>query len=114
MADNESVSTEFRDLSTAVVADACLRLNIAVRVAPPGIRPLLPGARVAGRALPARHYGSVDVFLEAMSKSERRSTEAKGPPGALTTRLFRAHQFPEASRATTRRSAVPEPVITDR
>jgi regulator of RNase E activity RraA len=70
MADNESVSSEFQDLSTALVADACLRLRIAVRMAPPGIRTLLPGARIAGRALPARHYGSVDVFLEAMSKAE--------------------------------------------
>ncbi|MFD0784606.1 RraA family protein, partial [Micromonospora azadirachtae] len=27
--------------------------------------PVLAGQRVAGRVLPARHYGSVDVFLEA-------------------------------------------------
>ncbi|HEX9575154.1 MAG TPA: RraA family protein [Myxococcales bacterium] len=70
MADNESVSSEFRDLSTALVADACLRLEITVRMAPPGIRALLPGAAIAGRALPVRHYGSVDVFLEAMSTAQ--------------------------------------------
>ena len=28
---------------------------------------MLPGRRVAGRALPVRHYGSVDVFLEAFT-----------------------------------------------
>jgi regulator of RNase E activity RraA len=30
----------------------------------------VPGLRVAGRALPARHYGSVDVFLEALGSAE--------------------------------------------
>lgn len=70
MADNETLSSEFRDLSTALVADACLRLQIPVRMAPLGIRALPPGARIAGRALPARHHGSVDIFLEAMSEAE--------------------------------------------
>ena len=32
-----------------------------------GIGAVIPGQRIAGRALPARHYGSVDVFLEAFS-----------------------------------------------
>ena len=41
-----------------------------VRAAPPGIAPVVPGAKVAGRALPARHYGSVDVFLEALGDAE--------------------------------------------
>ncbi len=27
---------------------------------------MVPGSRIAGRVLPARHYGSVDIFLEAM------------------------------------------------
>jgi 4-hydroxy-4-methyl-2-oxoglutarate aldolase len=36
-----------------------------VRCAPAGTRPLAAGTRVAGRVLPARHAGSVDVFLEA-------------------------------------------------
>lgn len=30
----------------------------------------MQGAKVAGRALPARHYGSVDVFLEALGEAE--------------------------------------------
>jgi 4-hydroxy-4-methyl-2-oxoglutarate aldolase len=58
----------FDELSTPLVADACLRLGVPLRAAPPGIRPVLPGRagrRVAGPVLPARHYGSVDVFLEA-------------------------------------------------
>ena len=54
------------DLSTPLIADACVRLALGPRVAPSGIRPLIPGSRIAGRVLPVRHYGSVDVFLEAM------------------------------------------------
>ncbi|MFI5907616.1 RraA family protein [Dactylosporangium sp. NPDC051541] len=55
----------FDDLSTPLVADACVRAGIAPRIAPAGVRPVIPGTRLAGRVLPARHYGSVDVFLEA-------------------------------------------------
>ncbi|SIM64062.1 RraA family protein [Micromonospora cremea] len=60
----------FGELSTALVADACVRLGVPVRVAPPGIRAVVSGERVAGRVLPARHYGSVDVFLEAFERAE--------------------------------------------
>jgi regulator of RNase E activity RraA len=35
-----------------------------------GIRPLNMESHIVGRALPARHYGSVDVFLEAMGKAQ--------------------------------------------
>lgn len=52
-------------LTSAHLADACLRLGVPVRCAPPSVRPMAPGARIAGRALPARHAGSVDVFFEA-------------------------------------------------
>jgi regulator of RNase E activity RraA len=60
----------FADLSTPLVADACLRTDVPLRAAPPGIRAVLPGHKIAGRALPARHYGSVDVFLEAFGQVE--------------------------------------------
>jgi len=52
------------------VADACIRVGVPLRAAPPGIAPVGTGSRVAGRALPARHYGSVDVFLEAFGGAE--------------------------------------------
>ena len=55
----------FQHLTTPHVADACVRLGVPVRLAPPGIRPMVPGRMVVGKARPARHYGSVDVFLEA-------------------------------------------------
>jgi 4-hydroxy-4-methyl-2-oxoglutarate aldolase len=60
------VITDVAGLSTAVVGDACVRLGVAPRAAPAGVRPVVPGGPLlAGRALPARHHGSVDVFLEA-------------------------------------------------
>jgi 4-hydroxy-4-methyl-2-oxoglutarate aldolase len=60
----------FADLSTPLVADACVRCDVPLRAAPPGIGAVVPGHRIAGRALPARHYGSVDVFLEAFGRAE--------------------------------------------
>ncbi len=63
---NPNLSQVFRDLSTPLVADACVRLGLPLRLASENIRPLLSGHPIAGRVLPARHYGSVDVFLESM------------------------------------------------
>jgi 4-hydroxy-4-methyl-2-oxoglutarate aldolase len=63
--------SSFADLSTPLVADACIRRDVPLRAAPPEIEPVVPGRRVAGRVLPARHYGSVDVFLEAFGRAER-------------------------------------------
>ncbi|WP_439679890.1 RraA family protein [Embleya sp. MST-111070] len=60
----------FADLSTPLVADACVRVDAPLRIAPPGIRAVVPGQRIAGRVLPVRHYGSVDVFLEAFGAAE--------------------------------------------
>ena len=56
----------FSRLSTPLVADACVRLHLPARAAPAGIRPLIQGSRIAGSALPVKHFGSVDIFLEAM------------------------------------------------
>jgi 4-hydroxy-4-methyl-2-oxoglutarate aldolase len=43
---------------------------VPLRVAPAGLTPVTPGAWLVGRALPARPYGSVDVFLEALGRAE--------------------------------------------
>jgi 4-hydroxy-4-methyl-2-oxoglutarate aldolase len=59
----------FAGLSTPLVADACVRCGVPLRAAPAGIRAVVTGQRVAGRVLPARHYGSVDVFLEALVRA---------------------------------------------
>ncbi|MCY0921525.1 MULTISPECIES: RraA family protein [unclassified Streptomyces] len=60
----------FADLSTPLLADACVRTNTPLRVAPPGIGAVVQGHRVAGPVLPVRHFGSVDVFLEAYGRAE--------------------------------------------
>ncbi len=68
------VSRDFQSLSTPLIADACVRLGLLLRIAPPGIAPATPERKVAGFVVPVRHYGSVDIFLEAM---------ALAPPGAV-------------------------------
>jgi 4-hydroxy-4-methyl-2-oxoglutarate aldolase len=52
--------------TTPFIADACALLSLPVRVGADGLHPLVRGSRVAGRACPARHAGSTDVFLEAI------------------------------------------------
>lgn len=66
---NQALHDAFAPLSTPLVADASLRLRVLLRPAPAGIGSIPPAAHVAGRALPARHSGSVDVFLEALEES---------------------------------------------
>jgi regulator of RNase E activity RraA len=60
----------FLDLTTPHVADAIMRLGISVRQAPASLRPVWAGTHIVGRAQPARHYGSVDVFLEALEHAQ--------------------------------------------
>src|SRR5207253_9217149 len=66
----ESLSRAFAQLSTPLIADAALRLKTPLRISPPGIRPITPNQHLAGPALPVRHFGSVDVFLEAMQGAQ--------------------------------------------
>jgi len=67
--DNKTLKEAFSELSTPLITDACMRLDVFMRVAPIGIKPLVPGWKMAGRALPVRHSGSVDIFLEAMANA---------------------------------------------
>jgi regulator of RNase E activity RraA len=66
---NRELSEQFIELSTPLIADAALRLRLLIFIAPPGIHPVIAGKRVTGHVLPAKHFGSVDVFLEAMETS---------------------------------------------
>jgi len=66
----ELLSRASAELSTPLIADAGLRLKIPLRISPPGIRPVTPNQRLAGPVLPVRHFGSVDVFLEAMEGAQ--------------------------------------------
>ena len=65
-----NVSEKFFNLSTPLIADACVRLNLPIRSAPHGIKPNIDKIKAAGKALPVKHFGSVDVFLEKMNCAE--------------------------------------------
>jgi regulator of RNase E activity RraA len=64
--DHQKLQQRFATLTTAHLADACIRAGIPVRCAPAPLRAVVPGSRLAGRAAPVRHVGSVDIFLEAL------------------------------------------------
>jgi regulator of RNase E activity RraA len=68
--DTLTLQRMYLDLTTPHVADALMRLHIPVRQAPASVRPLWHDTHVVGRVRPARHSGSVDVFLEAIDRSE--------------------------------------------
>jgi regulator of RNase E activity RraA len=70
-ADNQWLAQKFAELSTPLIADATLRLRLPLRIAPSGIGPVFFGSRLAGYALPVKHFGSVDVFLEVMAGANR-------------------------------------------
>ncbi|MEU7135052.1 RraA family protein [Streptomyces sp. NPDC046261] len=62
--DHHELRRRFAALTTPHVADACIRAHVPVRCAPAPMRAVTPGSRLAGRVAPARHVGSVDIFLE--------------------------------------------------
>lgn len=64
--DHEELRRRFAALTTAHLADACIRVQVPVRCGPAALHAVAPDSRLAGRALPARHVGSVDIFLEAL------------------------------------------------
>jgi 4-hydroxy-4-methyl-2-oxoglutarate aldolase len=57
--------------TTPFIADACAQLSLPVRVGPFGLKCNFPGSKIAGPARPARHAGSVDVFLEAIADAKK-------------------------------------------
>lgn len=67
--DHHELRRRFANLTTAHLADACLRAQLPVRCAPSSLQAAEPGSRLAGRVTPARHVGSVDVFLEALDEA---------------------------------------------
>ena len=67
--DHEELRRRFATLTTAHLADACLRAQVPVRCAPALVQAVVSASRLAGRVLPARHVGSVDIFLEAIEEA---------------------------------------------
>jgi len=64
--DHLELRQRFATLTTPHLADACIRAQLRVRCAPALVRAVVPGSCLAGRVTPARHAGSVDIFLEAL------------------------------------------------
>jgi regulator of RNase E activity RraA len=67
--DSQELQRRFATLTNAHLADACIRAQIPVRCAPALLRAVVPGSHLAGRVSPARHVGSVDIFLEALERA---------------------------------------------
>lgn len=67
---NDPLIKRLDDLSTPHLADACLRVGVPVRCAPSDLQAIDVNMHCAGRVRPARHTGSVDIFLEALEEAE--------------------------------------------
>ena len=59
------------DWTTPFIADACALLQLPIRLGPAHLKPVRAQMKVAGRACPAKHAGSTDVFLEAIAAAAR-------------------------------------------
>lgn len=57
-------------LTSAAVADACVRLSVPLRAGPAGLAPVSPGEAVVGVARPVKHVDGVDVFLDAIERAQ--------------------------------------------
>jgi regulator of RNase E activity RraA len=96
---NESIAAIFEAIGTAQIADAALRHRVPYRTAAFGLMPVAPGIKLSGSALPVRHFGSVDVFLEAMQSAgpgdvlviDNNNRTDEGCIGDLTVLEARAH-----------------------
>jgi regulator of RNase E activity RraA len=65
--DHSELRRRFATLTTAHLADACMRARVPLRCA--SLRAVLPGSRMAGGVAPARHVGSVDIYLEVLERT---------------------------------------------
>jgi regulator of RNase E activity RraA len=65
--DHPELQRRFGALTTAHLADACLRARVPLRCVM--LRAVVPGSHLAGRVAPARHVGSVDIFLEVLEQT---------------------------------------------
>jgi 4-hydroxy-4-methyl-2-oxoglutarate aldolase len=68
---NEELCELFeKELSTPLITDASIRNGSPLRVAPFGIRSIVPGCKIAGAAICVKHFGSVDVFIETIHSAK--------------------------------------------
>src|SRR5258706_13827672 len=95
--DHQMLQHRFAALTTAHVADACIRARVPVRCASALLRAVVPGSRLAGRVCPARHAGSVDAFLEAFEMAvpdDVLVVDNGGGPGETLEGVLRAMRAP--------------------
>jgi hypothetical protein len=69
----------FADLSTPLLADACVRSGVPLRAAPPGVRAVVPGQRLAG---PGRSIITVIYNGVRMTAAGRRFTRFRDRIGS--------------------------------
>lgn len=67
---NQALAAAFETLGTPQIFDACWRLKVPIRCSSSGLKPISSTMKIAGRVLPATHFGSVDIFLEALTQAE--------------------------------------------
>jgi regulator of RNase E activity RraA len=67
--EHHELRKRFGTLTNAHLTDACVRARVPVRCAPAPMRALAAGSHLVGRVCPARHVGSVDIFLEAFESA---------------------------------------------
>jgi regulator of RNase E activity RraA len=65
------MDSTFSRWTTPLVADAAMRGRVRVAVLDESLLSAIPGTKACGPARPVRHYGSVDVFLEAIDAAAR-------------------------------------------
>ena len=63
--------TPFSRWTTPLIVDAAIRGGVRFTVVEPSLTATIPGTRTCGPVRPVRHYGSVDVFLEAIDAAHR-------------------------------------------
>jgi 4-hydroxy-4-methyl-2-oxoglutarate aldolase len=68
--DDNTLHSFHSKFSTPLIVDASLRMGLSIRIAPFGIRPLLPEMSLVGQIVTVRHYGSADILLEAIATSK--------------------------------------------
>lgn len=67
---NSDIIKSFARLSTSVIADASVKLNVPIRYGPSDIVPFFKNSKIAGIITPIKHDGSISSVLEALEVSE--------------------------------------------
>jgi 4-hydroxy-4-methyl-2-oxoglutarate aldolase len=66
---NQTLTDQITSLTTPHLADGCLSTGVPIRFAPAGVKGLAGNMQCRGRALPVRHVGSIDIFLETFERA---------------------------------------------